>query len=77
MSGIDIAILSTHTENGQIANRPMSNNGDVAYDGSSHSFTSDGTRLVSDTAANFNVVSASSQASHAAGCTSRLKAGPN
>jgi len=33
MAGIDIAILSTHTENGEIANRPMSNNGDVAYDG--------------------------------------------
>jgi general stress protein 26 len=29
MAGIDIAILSTHTENGEIANRPMSNNGDV------------------------------------------------
>jgi hypothetical protein len=27
MAGIDIAILSTHTEDGQIANRPMSNNG--------------------------------------------------
>lgn len=27
MAGIDIAILSTHTENGEIANRPMSNNG--------------------------------------------------
>lgn len=32
MKGIDIAILSTHTENGEIANRPMSNNGDVAYE---------------------------------------------
>ena len=30
MAGIDIAILSTHTEGGQIANRPMSDNGDVA-----------------------------------------------
>lgn len=39
MGGIDIAILSTHTENGQIANRPMSNNGDVTYDGNSYYFT--------------------------------------
>ena len=39
MAGIDIAILSTHTQNGQIANRPMSNNGDVAYDGTSYYFT--------------------------------------
>ena len=39
MAGIDIAILSTHTQNGQIANRPMSNNGDVKYDGTSYYFT--------------------------------------
>lgn len=55
MSGIDIAILSTHTENGQIANRPMSNNGDVTYDGNSYYFTSDDTRIVSDISANPNV----------------------
>jgi hypothetical protein len=38
MAGIDIAILSTHTEYGEIANRPMSNMGDVAYNGTSHYF---------------------------------------
>ena len=48
MKGIDIAILSTHTENGEIANRPMSNNGDVAYDGTSYYFTYVHTRAVSD-----------------------------
>lgn len=48
MAGIDIAILSTHTEAGEIANRPMSNNGDVAYDGTSYYFTSESTRTVSD-----------------------------
>lgn len=48
MSGIDIAILSTHTENGQIANRPMSNNGDVAYDGTSYYFSYEQARAVSD-----------------------------
>ena len=48
MAGIDIAILSTHTEGGEIANRPMSNNGDVTYDGSSYYFTYQQTRAISD-----------------------------
>ena len=52
MAGIDIAILSTHTENGQIANRPMSNNGDVQYDGTSYYFTFEQARTVSDIQAN-------------------------
>ena len=48
MKGIDIAILSTHTENGEIASRPMSNNGDVTYDGTSYFFTTEDARCVSD-----------------------------
>ena len=48
MAGIDIAIMSTHTENGQIASRPMSNNGDVAYDGTSYYFSYEQARAVSD-----------------------------
>ncbi|WP_249143380.1 hypothetical protein [Bradyrhizobium liaoningense] len=44
MAGIDIAILSTHTEGGEIAKRRMSNNGEVAYDGTS----SEQTRVVVD-----------------------------
>ena len=48
MAGIDIAILSTHTENGQIASRPMSNNGEVAYDGTSYYFSYEQARAVSD-----------------------------
>jgi general stress protein 26 len=48
MAGIDIAVLSTHTEGGEIANRPMSNNGDVAYDGTSYYFTYEKARSVSD-----------------------------
>ena len=55
MAGIDIAILSTHAENGEIANRPMSNNGDVAYDGTSYYFTYEKTRTVSDIQRNPNV----------------------
>ena len=52
MAEIDIAILSTHTQNGQIANRPMSNNGEVAYDGTSYYFTFEQARTVSDIQAN-------------------------
>ena len=52
MAGIDIAILSTHTENGQIANRPMSNNGDVRYDGTSYYFTFEQALTVADIQAN-------------------------
>ena len=48
MAGIDIAILSTHTENGEIANRPMSNNRDVTYDGTSYYFSYEQARAVSD-----------------------------
>ncbi len=55
MAGIDIAVLSTHTEGGQIANRPMSNNVDVAYDGTSYYFTFEEARAVRDIQANPNV----------------------
>lgn len=48
MAGIDIAILSTHTESGEIASRPMSNNGDVTYDGTSYYFTYEQAGVVSD-----------------------------
>ena len=48
MAGIDIAILSTHTESGEIANRPMSNNGDVTFDGTSYYFTYEQARAVSN-----------------------------
>lgn len=56
MAGIDIAILSTHTEGGEIANRPMSNNGDVTYDGTSYYFTYEQARAVSDIQQNPKVV---------------------
>jgi general stress protein 26 len=55
MAGIDIAVLSTHTENGQISNRPMSNNGDVKYDGTSFYFTFEQARTVADIQANSKV----------------------
>lgn len=48
MRDIDFAMLATHTDGGAIAERPMSNNRDVAYDGDSYSFTSEQTRMVAD-----------------------------
>jgi len=45
---IDFAMLATHTDGGAIAERPMSNNRDVEYDGDSYYFTSEGTRMVAD-----------------------------
>ena len=43
---IDFAMLLTHTEGGDIAGRPMSNNRDVEYEGDSFFFTLENTRLV-------------------------------
>lgn len=38
IADIDFAMLQTHAENGHIAARPMSNNGDAEYDGDSWFF---------------------------------------
>lgn len=48
MRDLDIAMLSTVTEDGAIAGRPMSNNGDVDYDGDSWYFTFEQSRTVAD-----------------------------
>jgi general stress protein 26 len=48
ISDIDFTMLSTRTEDGKIAARPMSNNGDVEYDGDSWFFTWEDSRLVDD-----------------------------
>ncbi|WP_061936910.1 pyridoxamine 5'-phosphate oxidase family protein [Aureimonas sp. AU22] len=48
MADIDFCMLSTRTEGGDIAARPMSNNGDVAYEGDSWFFTYEEARTVSD-----------------------------
>lgn len=48
MKGIDIASLATHAEDGQIATRFMSNNGDVEYDGDNWFFTEEKTRTVGE-----------------------------
>ena len=48
MRDIDFAMLSTRTEGGAIATRPMSNNRQVDYDGDSYFFTLESTRTVGD-----------------------------
>ncbi len=48
MRQIDVAMLSTQTDGGAIAARPMSNNGEVEYDGNSYYFTWEKSRMVGD-----------------------------
>ena len=48
MRDIDFAVLSTRTEGGALAGRPMSNNREVEFDGDSYFFTCDDTRTVGD-----------------------------
>jgi general stress protein 26 len=48
MRDIDIAMLSTKTDGGAIAARPMSNNREVEYDGDSFYFTWEQSRMVQD-----------------------------
>ena len=50
MRDIDFAMLSTRTDGGAIAARPMSNNRQVDYDGDSWFFSLDDTRTVQDIA---------------------------
>ena len=52
MRDIDFCMLSTRTETGAIAARPMSNNREVDYGGDSWFFTCDDTRMVEEIAAN-------------------------
>ncbi|WP_018236795.1 pyridoxamine 5'-phosphate oxidase family protein [Ensifer sp. BR816] len=45
---IDFCMLATKAETGAISHRPMSNNGDVEYDGDSWFFSHDTTNKVAD-----------------------------
>src|SRR6478609_3661940 len=48
MRDIDFAMLATHSDGGAIAQRPMSNNRDVDYNGDSYYFTWSDSRMVRD-----------------------------
>ena len=48
MKSLDICMLTTQTTRGHLSSRPMSNNGDVQYDGNSYFFTFEESRTVKD-----------------------------
>jgi general stress protein 26 len=48
MRSIDFTMLTTRTASGALTARPMSNNGDVDYDGDSWFFTTEDTGMVTD-----------------------------
>ena len=48
MRDIDFCMLVSRTEDGSIGGRPMSNNREVAYEGTSRFFTYDDTRMARD-----------------------------
>lgn len=48
MREIDFTMLTTRTEDGSLASRPMSNNGEVEYKGDSFFFSFDSARTISD-----------------------------
>jgi general stress protein 26 len=50
MADIDFAMLVTRSADGELAGRPMSNNGDVAFDGDSYFFSYEEARSISDIA---------------------------
>jgi general stress protein 26 len=55
MKEIDFVMFSTRTAGGAIKARPMSNNGEVEYDGDSFFFTPDSHELVADIELDHNV----------------------
>ena len=48
LKDVDFVMLNTHTDGGQIAGRPMSNNRDVEYDGDSWFFVDEESRTFED-----------------------------
>jgi general stress protein 26 len=48
MKSIDIAMMATMGADGSISSRPMSNNGEVEYDGDSYYFTYERSRVASE-----------------------------
>ncbi|MDO4263521.1 MAG: pyridoxamine 5'-phosphate oxidase family protein [Deinococcus sp.] len=55
MRGMDLCMLTTVSDYGRLASRPMSNNGEVEYDGTSYFFTWADSRMVHDIEKNKHV----------------------
>ncbi len=48
MKYLDLCMMTTQSGRGQLSSRPMSNNGDVKYDGNSYFFTYEKSTVVKD-----------------------------
>lgn len=55
MRGLDFCMLTTVSDYGRLASRPMSNNGEVDYDGTSYFFTWADSRMARDIEKNKHV----------------------
>jgi len=55
MSKLDICMMTTIASDGAITSRPMSNNGDVEYDGNSYFFTYEQSEVVDELKKNDNI----------------------
>ena len=55
LAKLDICMLTTHAEDGGLHGRPMSNNGEVEYDGDSWFFAREGGRMIGEIEADPNV----------------------
>lgn len=55
MRGLDLCMLTTVSDYGRLASRPMSNNGEVEYDGTSYFFTWADSRMARDISRNKHV----------------------
>jgi general stress protein 26 len=52
MRKLDICMMTTQSGSGALHSRPMSNNGDVEYDGNSYFFTYEGSQKIKDITVN-------------------------
>ena len=55
MAKLDFAMLNTRSPSGNLTSRPMSNNGDVEYDGDSYFFAYETSRKIADIRADNDV----------------------
>lgn len=62
---LDICMLTTHASDGTLHGRPMSNNGEVEYDGDNWFFARDGSRKVTEIEADGQVELAFIDSAHA------------
>lgn len=55
MSKLDICMMASSAPDGTLTSRPMSNNGDVEYDGNSYFFTYEKSEVISELKKNGNI----------------------